>query len=56
MKRGDDIKDIKSRLDSERDDMDSFKETKGYDYIIDNSEEYVDLISNVTSILISEGF
>lgn len=56
MKRGDDIKDIKSRLDSERDDMDSFKETNGYDYIIDNSEEYVDLISNVTSILISEGF
>lgn len=52
--RGDDIKSIMKRLDSEREMFDNFKQYKGYDYIINNSGSYDDLIADVDSILSKE--
>lgn len=53
--RGDSIENIKSRLSSEREMMNNFKATKGYDYIIDNSGTYYDLIDSINFVLKSEG-
>lgn len=54
--RGDSLDNIVSRLDSEREEFDKFKETKGYSYFIDNSGTYEDLISHIDSIMESKGF
>lgn len=53
--RGGGIDSVKERLSSERDVMNSFKVNKMYDYIIDNSGSYNDLVSCLTSILSMEG-
>lgn len=49
--RGDKIEDIETRLDSEREVFDNFKNSKGYDYFIDNSGSYEDLIKQVDEIM-----
>lgn len=54
--RGDKVDDIVTRLDSERDIFDNFKHSKGYDYIIDNSGSYEELLDKVNYILNCEGF
>lgn len=49
--RGDKISDIETRLDSEREVFDNFKASKGYDYLIDNSGSYENLIKQVDEIM-----
>ena len=49
--RGDKVSDIEARLNSERDIFDNFKASKGYDYLIDNSGSYEDLIKQVDEIM-----
>lgn len=54
--RGDNLDNIVSRLDSERDEFDAFKSNEGYNYYIDNSGAYDNLISAVDNVMKSEGF
>lgn len=49
--RGDDIESLKSCLSCERDDWDNFRDTKCYDYIIDNNGTYTELCLNVDKII-----
>lgn len=49
--RGDKIEDIETRLDSEREVFDNFKNSKGYDYFIDNSGSYEELLEKVDNIM-----
>jgi guanylate kinase len=50
-KRGDKTDSVKNRLDSEREQFDAFKESKEYDYLIDNSGTYKELLCKVDAIM-----
>lgn len=49
--RGDSILKLTARLSSERQEWESFRDSKSYDYIIDNNGDYASLVNQVNSIM-----